>query len=254
MVAVKVILVKLSSSQYSIKVLGTYQVAATYPLAPPSTLVGSLARSLNLLGLCGSGAGSWKDEVNDCINKVRSMMWKIRDSSALAQDGHALASKYPVTIRVLRGVLEEGRMPGSKDEFVKFMDAMVREFIISHPRFIIIVPRSDDYVKDLAKASWLIGRLGNSESYVSVSSVEVFETRDCDVDEVNVVVKFNPSYIVGGSYIVNKAVDEDGNEELLAFPVSSYQRGDVYYPSRVKVKDRVYCVDDKVFIPKGDWW
>jgi CRISPR/Cas system-associated protein Cas5 (RAMP superfamily) len=118
----------------------------------------------------------------------------------------------------------------------------------------IIVPRSDDYVKDLAKASWLIGRLGNSESYVSVSSVEVFETRDCDVDEVNVVVKFNPSYIVGGSYIVNKAVDEDGNEELLAFPVSSYQRGDVYYPSRVKVKDRVYCVDDKVFIPKGDWW
>jgi len=251
---VKVILVELSSSQYSIKVLGTYQVAATYPLAPPSTLVGSLARSLNLLGLCGSGAGSWKDEVDDCINKVRSMMWRIRDSSALAQDGHALASKYPVTIRVLRSVLEEGRMPGSKDEFVKFMDAMVREFIVSHPRFIIIVPRSDDYVKDLAKASWLISRFGNSESYVSVSSVEVFETRDCGVDEVNVVIKFDPKYIVGGSYIVNKAVDEDGNEELLVFPVSSYQRGDVYYPSKVKVKGSVYCVDGKVFIPKGDWW
>ena len=250
----KVILVELSSSQYSIKVLGTYQVAATYPLAPPSTLVGSLARSLNLLGLCGSGAGSWKDEVDDCINKVRSMMWRIRDSSALAQDGHALASKYPVTIRVLRSVLEEGRMPGSKDEFVKFMDAMVREFIVSHPRFIIIVPRSDDYVKDLAKASWLISRFGNSESYVSVSSVEVFETRDCGVDEVNVVIKFDPKYIVGGSYIVNKAVDEDGNEELLVFPVSSYQRGDVYYPSKVKVKGSVYCVDGKVFIPKGDWW
>jgi len=253
-VVVKVILVKLSSSQYSIKVLGTYQVAATYPLAPPSTLVGSLARSLNLLGLCGSGAGSWKDEVNDCINKVRSMMWRIRDSSALAQDGHALASKYPVTIRVLRSVLEEGRMPGSKDEFVKFMDAMVREFIISHPRFIIIVPRSDDYVKDLAKASWLIGRFGNSESYVSVSSVETFEIRDCGVDEVNVVIKFNPNYIIGGNYIVSKAVDEGGNEELFVFPVSSHQRGDVYYPSKVRVKGSAYCVGDKVFIPKGDWW
>ncbi len=254
MVAVKVILVKLSSLQYSIKVLGTYQVAATYPLAPPSTLVGSLARSLNLLGLCGYGAGSWKDKVNDCINKVRNMVWRVRDSSALARDGYALATKYPVTIRVLRGVLEEGRMPSSKDEFVEFMDAMVREFAISYPRFIIIVPRSDDYVKDLVRASWLIGRFGNSESYVSVSSVEVFETRDCGVDEVNIVVKFNPNYIVGGNYVVNKAVDEGGNEELFVFPVSSQQRGDIYYPSKVKVKGGVYCVSNKVFIPKGDWW
>ncbi|MGB9622795.1 MAG: type I-A CRISPR-associated protein Cas5a, partial [Candidatus Bathyarchaeia archaeon] len=138
-----------------------------------------------------------------------------------------------------------------------FSDAMVREFVLTYPRSLLIIPRSEDAINDLIRALWLINRFGNSESYISVFNVKLLRIDQCDSKEVNVMIKYLPNLIIGGSYTVTKALDENGEVFMMAMPVSSSQRGDIYYPSRIKVSRNTLCVNNNgkyIVFPAGDDW
>ncbi|MGC8543874.1 MAG: type I-A CRISPR-associated protein Cas5a [Vulcanisaeta sp.] len=258
MVNVKYALVAdVSLSIHSVKIYESYQVSASYPLVPPSTIVGAVAKSLSALGLCGSGFNNWRDVVNDCLGLARKLILRARDTSSLIGAQGPISIKHPLILHGLRGVLENGKLPSNSADIKSYSDAMVREFILTYPRSILIIPKSEDAINDLIKALWLIDRFGNSESHVSILNVKRLEIGPCDRHDVNVVIKYSPDLIMNGSYTVARASDENGNETMLAMPVSSSQRGDVYYPSSIRIKGDTLCVNNYgkyIIFPAGDYW
>ncbi len=253
-----VLVVDLSLSIHSIRVLEAYQVSVSYPLVPPSTILGAIARSLSTLGLCGSGGKDWVSVINQCYEKARDLVNKARDTSVLLKDGGGpISIKQPVILRVVRGILEEKRLPKDLDEVRGFSDAMVREFVLTYPRPILVIPRGDEAIKDLYRSLWHLYRFGNSESYVSISSVKKLEAYECDKKEINVVAKYTSDLIEGGNYTLMSGLDEYGRKVMLALPVSSSTRGDIYYPSTIRVKGKTMCVNNDgkyIVFPAGDDW
>jgi CRISPR-associated protein Cas5a/b/c len=264
-----VLVAKILPIMYSVRIVETYQVAASYPLLPPSTIVGAIAKSLSMLGYCGTRSSDWKSKVNDCLNYTRGLVFKARDTSILAegrgpgkQTSIPISVRQPVILHVLRKVLEENRLPSSLKEIEKFSDAMVREYMISPlPRLLLIIskgPKDRDTIRKLKEAILLISRLGNSESLVSVLGVsEPLEAKPCQEKNVNIVIKYSPDLVKGSNYTVVKAIDEEGRESAFAMPVTSGGRGDVYYSSSIEVERDTLCVvydNAKIVFPAGDEW
>ncbi len=138
-----------------------------------------------------------------------------------------------------------------------FLDAMIREFALSHSRTVLIIPRDDDSIDLLKRASWLMGRFGNSESWASTISVTVTNAERCNDRNVNVIVKYDQNRISGGFTVV-KATDEVGNESTFALPIISGSRGgDVYYPSMMSYGGDTLCArlnGVNIVFPGGDDW
>lgn len=260
----KVVIADLSLALYSIRSPETYQVASSYPLAPPSTLLGAFAYALHKLGIC-KGSRDWKDAVRTCLEVARGMVDRIRDTSVSLKD-ELIIVRFPTLLRRLRKVLEEGSLPENIDELQKYSDALIREYVLSSPRKILVVPRKEDYIETIARALWLIDRVGDSESHVAVRRVRESEATKCDDKRVNVVVNHDTRYITGGIYTVVRAYAEDDalspardseKSRFLAVPVVSRGRGGVFYSSYIEVKDETLCVRDgekSIVFPAGRWW
>lgn len=224
---------------YSIKVFETYQVAQSYPLFTPSSVMGAIAYALAEYSLCKPGRLLENDE---CYRMTRDYIAKARDSASAI-------IKNPVVLRRNRGVLEDKKLPSSRNEFTKSSDALLREYVFSIEHSILVIPKGDDKIPILMKALWLISRIGDTESLVSVSNVETLDARPCNSNSVNVIVKSN--VVSGGSYTLIRASDEDHRSTFLAFPI--VPRGNVYDVGSITVKNHVYCAGDLRF-PAGDDW
>ncbi len=250
----KVLLAKILP-MYSIRIPETYQVAVSYPLIPPSTLIGSIAYAFSLLGYCGRSGQVWRDRVRECLDFTRSHVLKARDTSII--EGGLPIVKWGLVLRMIRGVLEENRMPTNIEEFKGFLDAMVREFALSHPRTVLVIPKDENSIGLLRRALWLMGRFGNSESWASTISVTVIDAERCNDRNVNVIVKYDQNRI-SGEFTIVKATDEAGVESIFALPVTSGRRGgDVYYPSMMSYGGDTLCArlnGASIVFPGGDDW
>lgn len=134
---------------------------------------------------------------------------------------------------------------------------MVREYSTLFKFKIVLIPSGigRNKLDNLVKLMWLIERLGDSESLVSVTNVRVAPLVPCGDGNnfVNVVVKAD--VVSNGSYMVMKGFDEKYNEVNLAFPVVSY--ADHYRLGEIMVKNSVkpvYCAEDvRIPDPNREW-
>jgi len=239
----KVILTEIAGPITSVRHIDTYQVATSYPLIPPSTLIGAIGYALGRMSKCRAG---YDFRQSECFKVVRTLVSKARMCSSSA-------SKASVMLKRVRGVLEEGVMPKTVDEFTKFSDALIREYIVFEKMKALIIPtkQDKDVIDAIAKAMWLIERLGDSESLVAVTKVSIVDAKPCNEDMVDVVVKAN--VVEGGNLILMRGSDEDYNITSLAYPVTS--RAGYFMPSSIKVRSniKVYCADGVRFPVGGDW-
>lgn len=216
----EVVVAKLNFPLFSVKLLETYQVAVSYPFLPPSTIVGALGKGLAEVGRCRGAR---------CIEVARRIVKRARDAASEAL-------KTAVILRRARGVLEEGRLPHGASELIKFSDALLREYVMSAERHILIIPRDD--VEAAAEAAWHIERLGDTESLVSVE-VKIVEARRCEGSDVNVAVDLSEA--ASGLFTVYTALNEEGEKADFAVPVVAGGSEGVYKPGRVEVRGGVYC-------------
>lgn len=242
----QVVIARLGVSPYSIRHTLSYQVAASYPLPPPSTIMGAIAKALAYFGYC-------KDP-NDCLKVARSLIAKVR----AAVTSKSILSKNSIILSRIRKVLEDKKLPKSLSEFVKFRDAMLREYVFTTDSLLVlVVPRASDPqgLNRIVKTLYLVDRLGDSESLVAIENVQIASAHRSNSPFVNVVVKAD--VVSGGNYIVMKGPDENGNAVDLAFPVArSFDvKGEYYVASSITVKQGldVICANEVCFPSGGDW-
>lgn len=222
----RVVVIKAYFPFFSVRVFEAYQVAVSYPFLPPSTIVGALGRGLAEAGRC-RGA--------ECIELARRLVKKARDAGGAA-------AKTAVVLKRARGVLEEGRLPSDMKEIRGFSDALLREYVASAPRHLLVIPSGD--VEAVEEAAWHIERFGDSESLASVE-VEVAEAEKCEGSHVNVVVDLEEAR--GGVFTVYTAHDEGGAARDFAVPVKPGGKVGVYEPGLIEVASGVRCVGDVRF-------
>lgn len=229
----KVLLARLRLPLFSVRHHETYQVAATLPFLPPSTIIGALTQAAARGGLCAG----------HCLAEVRGWVAKARDAAAPTV-------KFPAMLRRARGVLEEGKLPTSAGEIGAYFDALVREYAYATERTILVVPNGEQHLGRLEKALWLLERVGDTESYASVAAVEELDARTCGAGDVNVAVRLRVAS--GGAYLVVKAGDEDGALTDFAVPLTAGGKG-YYAPAKIAVKGGALCAGDIAFPAGHDW-
>lgn len=241
----RVLTLEVKAPVFSIKHMDTYQVAVSYLFIPPHTIVGAVGKALALMGVCRTE--------EDCLNRARDSVEKARE--AIVND----ASKWSVVLKRNRGVLEKKREkkrrdksaveeePKSLDEIRGYSDALLREYVFSDVRRILIIPKGGF---ELEKALWLLERFGDSESLITVVEVKSQTAEMCNADEVNVVVKH--SVVKSGNYVIYPALDESGKRGEFAAPMVRAE-GNVYKPGRVKINGGVMCAGDVRFPATDEW-
>lgn len=238
------IIARLKAPLFSSKLIESYQVASTYLLPLPSTLVGALGYALAQLGYCKP---SHDFSESECYKRVRELVDRVRafPTSQIARTS--------VILRRLRHVLEESRLPSSVGEITRFTDAMVREYSTARDFGIIIIPRDAGKSREIYKIVWLIERLGDSESLVSIDDVRILSAEKCDGEEVNIVIKAEKA--VGGGFTVVAGLDEDYKTSILALPLVS--QGEYYRPESIKVDKSllpIHCVESvRIPNPRTGW-
>jgi CRISPR-associated protein Cas5a/b/c len=218
----------------SIKRLDVYQVALTYPFLPPSSIIGSIAFSMSVLGLC---------EPANCLTYIRNLITHAREF--FIKDYRVTFS--PFILKRFRKVLEEKRLPKNPDEITKFSDALVREYTYSQRRFIIL--NIKDKVDIIKEAIFLIERIGDTESLISIEDVREEDAEECN-KSINTVMHASRVSNAKGKYTLIKAYDEKGRLENFAVPL--YLIGDYYEVGEIECSNSL-CVGDAV-IPRGDDW
>jgi len=221
----------------SIKHLETYQVAISYPLLLPSTILGAIAFGIAQIG--------GHNNAEECLRKTRKLIKKARDSAANV-------TKFPIILRRNRKILEEKRMPENIDQINEVRDALIREHQYSYEHKILIVPNNNmdhNELKELENALWLIERLGDSESLASTISVREEEAQETDEDKVNVITAYKPGLM--GNFTIMKALDENSEIKGFAFPIISQRN--MFEAGYIKIGDRDYRTKSFVF-PMGDDW
>lgn len=244
---------------FSVKRAESYQFAPSYLLPPPSTLLGAFARGLFLLK--GMSAPKNEEEAASMIIAAT-----IRALTPLARSG--------VILKRMRTL--EPREETEKEQFKPRTDAMVRE-VVSLPRM------EGYYLLDENKASKSLGqeinveikriiysidRLGDSESLVSVISVDIsaVEAMKCPSEvNVNTTIEKDLTETVSGDYIYTIMPDLRDRRKPREYyvPLSVpkrtgvsertdiFVRTDVYHPSifRVIPKENTLMVSSQeVFI------
>ncbi len=241
-IAQKVIVARFRVAFFSIRHELAYQVAYSYPLPPPSTLLGALAKALGYSTNCGTR----------CLGEARKYVSKIR--AGVIDDQKLL--KSPVVLVRVRKVLEDKRLPSNVNEFPRFRDAMLREYVFASKSLpILVIPKSEDSLNIIKAILPLVDRIGDSESLVTVESLQVVEAKPCNSETktVNVVVKSRIAK--GGNFIVGKATDESGFKDDFAFPVTRIpgKPEELLEASPIEVDQQVLCADILRF-PQGDDW
>ncbi len=232
-----VLLVRVRPPLYSVRHVETYQTASSYPLLPPSTIMGAVGLALASMNNCRGSVC----EGRPYLELAREYVGKARDVAV------GPLVKSTVVLRRSRGVLEERRLPRSLEEIRGFSDAMVREYVFLGEKVLLVVPRR--HSRKLEKALWLLERLGDTESLVSVRDVAMVEAEECEAP-VNVVVR--ASVVRGGRFVAVRMHDEEGKEDLFALPLRAV-RGGVYEQGDAYVDRPTLCAGPAAF-PSGNEW
>lgn len=228
------------ASHFSIKRAEAYQFFPSYVLPPPSTLFGAFARGLFIL------RGMSSPDNEEVAGKMIATA-TVRAISPLAKTG-ALVKR----LRTLEPREGEERKEGFKPR----TDAMVREIVSSPHLEIYYVINEKEASKTLGKhfndevkrIIYSIERLGDSESLVSVSSVQ---TTMVNVEKPNSEVVINTILVedlvekVSGDYIYTIMPDMKDRRKPKGYYIPlvlNKDRTDVYNPSEFRVKPKIHTL------------
>lgn len=234
------------SSLYSIRLPYTFQSALTYPVMPPSSIIGMLANALHRYR---------KDDPLRCLNEVKQ---KVKWS------GSRLMEKCIVKSQVVSTIKESGEP-----------DALSREFAFSKEGLEILVIVEDDFSNDICeslKNAPITG--GDGESIAFVEELEevniqqeVSSSRHSIDTKYPVVFYRNRVTLCGGDCKIYLFPDYGNRESggsrrsresrgfLIPYLVPVKQVGNVFCPTEVKVEvnldegGSIYEVDgDKIVV------
>lgn len=148
---------------YSIGVPVSYQAAISYPLPPPTTLVGALTFTMSMRGaLVGTGDGD--AYIESCVKEVLKLVkWvTVKPLSIIRRENYILSR-----FRTLEPEDRESEMGGKLKR-----DAMVREYYGGTLALIYLLAENrTQMVKKVEAALYILERLGDTESLVSVEGV-----------------------------------------------------------------------------------
>ncbi|MBP1356981.1 MAG: type I-A CRISPR-associated protein Cas5 [Sulfolobus sp.] len=224
----KGILVSFYFPVLSIKHVESYQVASSYPMLMPSTIIGGIAYSLHMLNICNG---------NQCLEEARNLISKARE----------IPHEIPIQSNF---ILKRSRVLEGEAKW----DAMVRQGILHNESKILLLPRKND-IDLIRRALYLVARLGDSESLVTVKDIKEVDFYECDVKKINVPIRISQGIMskLGGNYMIYPMTDENGNRAMFALPLSSIQ--DRYAPSDITFNGATLCSsDNRIFIPQGEEW
>lgn len=155
----------ISNSLFSIRIPFTWQSAITYPMLPPSAVIGMLANALQRYK-------NDKHPIEHLKNVEGSLIWA----------GSRLLSPCVIKSYTMSAVVKWGDKLGGK-----FTNALGRQFSYSRNLKILAIFKDDSLVNEIAKAVKLTPlTCGDSESPISVETeVEICEARFSDIkDEI----------------------------------------------------------------------
>jgi len=164
----RAIVAQVRTPAFSVRQPHVYQVAVSFPLPPPSTLVGFLAFAVAQGGLPGVAGGLMGDEyIEKLSNYVLSYIVR-----AVATPIKPLARRSVVLSRI-RALEESSEKVARQIERGKrISDAMIREYYHGTLGLIYVLKDDDYFVDEAIKSLYLAERIGDTESLVSVVRVE----------------------------------------------------------------------------------
>lgn len=256
--ALTAICAKINIPIFSLKHPEAFQIAASLPIPQPSSLVGALAYCVGT----GQGIGLRAQEaIKEVVIAARG---KLIGETAIVN---------PVTLRrfrILDKGIEEGDFEracenlrsGDFDAFRSILeknltDALYREYLSPAILKCIWVLKSSLESKLL----YLLQRLGDTESLVSVTEAWSTNCESINMDEVFTDYPFTLDGsiidIIQGSYMVLKMCDEKRALRLFYVPCRKEIRSTsagvkyfVYTPTKINVKLKKLCT---VFVADGDY-
>lgn len=159
----KAVVAVIKSLFFAIKLPLAYQMAVSYPLPPPTTLIGALACSYSKIHDIQT---SWEGDgfIEDCVRYVLDSLRlvTVKPLSPIWRKSFLLSR--------LR-VLEKST---SKVEGKRLSDAMTREYFGGRLALVYVF-NDEKFATDAYKALYLVERVGDTESLVSVESVQFAE-------------------------------------------------------------------------------
>ncbi len=243
---------------YSYKSPGTFQVMKTNILPSPNAIVSALAKSLVYLDYL-----SYSPNI---VDKV----WSIVRACAASLEEHIVVNA--VLLRVFRHDLF-GRRRGRStpvEAFYSAKDAMLRQFVLGRRYKVCLVINEEasrkllgiGHVKKLVEALYAVSTLGDTESIVTVESVEVRDAKPVkgvkSVKTMFYVPEECVSQLISGSFIremyIVKRSGRTPQVKPFLTPAKSVKR-DLYLASTIEfVPSRsasVYFVDGVGHLV---WW
>jgi len=257
-VALTAICAKINAPIFSIKHPETFQIAASLPIPQPSSLAGALAYCIGTEQRIGLRA---QEIIKEIVVAARG---KLVSETAITN---------PVILRrfrILDKGIEEGDFEKSYETFhlgdfntfrntleKKLTDALYREYISPAILKCIWILRTALESKIL----YLLQRLGDTESLVSVTEAWSASCEILSVDEVATDYPFtlDDSTIdtIQGNYTVLKMCDEKRGLKLFYVPCKKEIRSTptgvkyfVYIPTKINIKLKKPCT---VFVADGDY-
>ncbi|MEM2996207.1 MAG: type I-A CRISPR-associated protein Cas5a [Candidatus Bathyarchaeia archaeon] len=219
---------------FSVKRAEAFQFFPSYLLPPPSTLFGAFARGLFLLK--GFPAPQNEEYAKKMIITITA-----RALTPLSRTGAIIKRLRTLELRGERG-----------ETFKPRTDAMVREIISTHKIEAYYLINEDEALKILGnditihikRILYSIDRIGDSESLVSVQSVDLEEVDTKKPGSeviVNTVLEDDLGEIISGNYIhtMMPYMFDRKRPKGYYIPLSIIEdRTDVYYPSEFILKPK----------------
>lgn len=232
---------------YSIRVPVSYQAAISYPLPPPTTLLGSLAFAMSTTGVL-VGTGDRDVYVESCVKEVFKLIrWvTVKPLSVIKRESYILSR--------LR-TLEPNRRKSGTGE--KPTDAMVREYYGGTLAIIYLLTENRaDRVKEVESSLYAVERLGDTESLISVDGVcsalvEPLPEGDYHVDTYFPLKYAKPDSLRGSillydmhpmefSLKVKRNLEDMKELEPYALPLKETGKG-ILSPTKVRVQPAEGC-------------
>lgn len=230
------------NSLYSIRIPFTWQSALTYPVLPPSAIIGMLANALQ----------RYKNDRHplQCLEKIENeLIWT----------GSKLLSPCVIKSYVTSAIVKwEDITPW------KFTNALGRQFAYAQQIQIAAIFRDESIINEIieaVKTSPLT--CGDSESPITVEDV-VFIKNVYEIDEETITTGYPVAFSKdtkiedgnGQLYLMHERCKKrDNSLYLRAYLIPIVERHGIYYPSTIRVKrshEKFFRIDEIDFVVVED--
>jgi len=227
------------NSLYSIRIPFTWQSALTYPVLPPSAVIGMLANALQ----------RYKNDKHPI------------EYLDLIEDNLLWAGSRLLTPCVIKSYITSAIIKWEDTLGSKFTNALGRQYAYSKKIQLAAIFKNDSLLNDITEALKTSPlTCGDSESPVSLDSEVMIRNATEDLEEKTVQTEFpipfnKETNIIDGNgqiYLMHERCKKRGNNfPLLSYMVPIRKEQNIIYPSMLKItisNEKVFKVDQLGYI------